>query len=280
MKYLLKTLKHAFLILILLCVMFPLLYTILSSFKTNTEILAYPDRILPEKFTFDNYIDAWKSNNFPVGLMLFNSVWYTLTSVVITIVFSSMSGYVFARGNFPGKNAIFTVFAALMFVSLGSITMYPNFEVIEFLHLPKSLMTLLLTRCFGIPVANMYLVRGFIAGIPVEIDEAAKIDGCSFQKIFVKIMFPMLMPILATIGMLSFNGSWNDYMSPMIWTMTTPEQRTLIVGIVQLKSTGEAAASWNLMLAGTTIALVPVLIAYAFGNRFFVQGIASGAVKG
>ena len=90
----------------------------------------------------------------------------------------------------------------------------------------------------------------------------------------------MLMPILATIGMLSFNGSWNDYMSPMIWTMTTPEQRTLIVGIVQLKSTGEAAASWNLMLAGTTIALVPVLIAYAFGNRFFVQGIASGAVKG
>ena len=91
---------------------------------------------------------------------------------------------------------------------------------------------------------------------------------------------PLLVPILATIAMLSFNSSWNEYLSPMIWTMSNPEQRTLIVGIMQLKSSGEAAASWNLMLAGTVIALLPVLIAYAFLNRFFVQGIVNGAVKG
>ena len=280
MKYVLKISKHLFLILLLLLIMFPLLYTVLSSFKTNTEILANPERLFPQKFTFDNYIEAWNSSSFPVLTMLFNSICYTGISVIITIMISSMTGYVFARGRFPGKNIIFTIFAALMFVSLGTITMYPNFEVIEFLHLPKSLWTLLLVKCFGIPIANIYLVRGFIQGIPYDIDEAAKIDGCSFHMIFFKIIFPMLMPILATIGMLSFNASWNDYMTPMIWTMTRPEQRTLIVGIVQLKTTGEAAASWNLMLAGTTVALIPVLIAYAFGNRFFVQGIASGAVKG
>lgn len=280
MRYLSKIFKYSFLILLLLFIIFPLLYTILSSFKTNMEILANPEGIFPKKFTFDNYIEAWNSNSFPIISMLFNSIWYTVISVAITLIISSMTGYVFARGNFPGKNIIFSIFAALMFVNLGMITMYPNFQVVEFLHLPKSLYVLLLVKCFGIPVANIYLVRGFIKGIPYEIDEAAKIDGCSFPMIFFKIIFPMLMPILATIGMLSFNSSWNDYMTPMIWTMTRPEQRTLIVGIVQLKSTGEAAASWNLMLAGTTVALIPVLIAYAFGNKFFVQGIACGAVKG
>jgi len=280
MKYIFKALKHSYLILLFLLIMFPILYTILSSFKTNAELLAYPGNIFPKEFTVDNYIQAWGSKDFPVLRMFFNSVWYTCVSVFITIMISSMTGYVFARGNFPGKNIIFTVFAALMFVSLGTITMYPNFQVIDFLHLSKSLITLLFTRCFGIPIANMYLVRGFIAGIPREIDEAAKIDGCSFFKIYTKIIFPLLTPILATIAMLSFNSSWNEYMGPMIWTMTKPEQRTLIVGIVQLKSTGAVAASWNLMLAGTTITLIPVLVAYAIGNKFFVQGITSGAVKG
>jgi len=98
--------------------------------------------------------------------------------------------------------------------------------------------------------------------------------------IFGRIIFPLLKPILATIAILTFQGSWNDYLNPLIFTMSKPEQRTLIVGIVQLKSTGEAAASWNLMLAGTTIALIPVLIAYIFANRYFVEGIAAGAVKG
>ena len=116
--------------------------------------------------------------------------------------------------------------------------------------------------------------------VRIELDEAAKIDGCGFVGIFAKIIFPLLKPILATIAILTFQGSWNDYLSPLIFTMSKPEQRTLIVGIVQLKSTGEAAASWNLMLAGTTIALIPVLIAYIFANRYFVEGIAAGAVKG
>ena len=90
----------------------------------------------------------------------------------------------------------------------------------------------------------------------------------------------MITPILATIGILAFQGSWNEYLMPMIFTMTRPEQRTLIVGVIALKTSGEAASSWNLMLAGTTIALLPVLVAYAFGSKFFIEGIAAGAVKG
>jgi multiple sugar transport system permease protein len=268
------------LILILLVIIFPIIYTILCSFKSNAEILAHPETIVPRAPTLDNYIQAWNTSNFSVSKMLFNSIYYTLGMVVITLIMSAVAGYVFARGNFPGKKAIFAVFTALMFVSLGTITMYPYFKVLDFMHIEKSLSSLLLIRCFAMPTANVYLVKGFLEGIPKELDEAAKIDGCGFVGIFGRIIFPLLKPILATIGILTFQGSWNEYLYPLIFTMSKPEQRPLIVGIVQLKSTGEAAASWNLMLAGTTIALIPVLIAYIFANRYFVEGIAAGAVKG
>ena len=280
MRKVLKNLKYVYLIAMLIVILFPLIYIIASSFKTNMELMAFPERIFPEKFTFENYIQAWNSDDFPVFRMLINSIWYTLGNVGISIILAAMGGFVFARGNFPGKKLMFGIITALMFVQLGSITMYPNFQLMDWLHIPKSLATLLLIKCFGIPTANIYLVKGFLSGIPKELDEAAKIDGCSFFGLFRHIIFPLLTPILATIAMLSFNGSWNEYLLPMIWTMTKPEQRTLIVGIMQLKSTGAAAANWNLMLAGTVIALLPVLVGYAFANKFFVQGITSGAVKG
>lgn len=280
MKKVANGLKYIYLTVLLLIILFPLIYILASSFKTNMELMASPGKIFPEKFTFNNYKEVWNSDSFPVFQMLFNSVWFTVGSVCISIALSAMGGFVFARGNFPGKKLMFAVITALMFVNLGSITMYPNFKLMDWLHIPKSLVTLLFIRCFGIPTANIYLVRGFLAGIPKELDEAASIDGCSFFGTFRHIILPLLTPILATVAMLSFNGSWNEYLNPMIWTMTRPEQRTLIVGIMQLKSTGEAAANWNLMLAGTVVALAPVLIAYAFCNKFFVRGIVSGAVKG
>ena len=273
-------LKHLYLLILLFLIVFPIIYTVASSFKTNSEILAHPANIFPKEPTLDNYIQAWNSDNFRIGKMLFNSLYYTLFNVVITVGVSAMCGYVFARGHFRGKNTIFTIFCALLFVNIGSISMYPNFQILELLHIPRSLPGLLFVKCFGIPVANIYLVRGFINGIPKEIDEAAKIDGCGFTRIFFSIIIHLITPILATVAIMTFQGSWNDYLMPLIFTMTKPEQRTLIVGVVSLKTSGEAASSWNLMLAGTTLALIPVLVAYAIGNKYFVQGLAAGAVKG
>lgn len=275
-----NTVVYAFLIFMVVVVAFPLLYIVLSSFKTNSEMLAHPENIFPKEPTFDNYIQAWNSPNFSVKTMLWNSIYYTVVCVAITLISSSMCGYVFARGHFRGKKLVFSVFTALLFVNLGSITMYPYYEILDLLHFDKSLHSLLFIGIFGIPVTNIYLVKGFINGVPIEIDEAAKIDGCSFPRIFVTIIVPMIVPILATMGLLAFQGSWNAYLSPMIFTMSHPEQRTLIVGVMALKTSGEAASSWNLMLAGTAIALVPVLVAYCFGSRFFIEGIAQGAVKG
>lgn len=271
---------YIFLMLILIVTIFPLLYTLLSSFKTNMELLSKPGNIIPEKFTFDNYVRAWNSEVLDIDVMLINSVVYTLACVVIMLVSSALYGYVFSRGEFRGKKIIFAVFASLMFISLGSITVYPLLEVLSAVGLKSSLWALIVYKIFAIPTVNIFLVRGYINALPYELDEAAKIDGCGFVRAFVCVILPLLGPILATIGILSFNGSWNEYLMPAIFTMSKPHQQTLIVGIVSLKNSSESAASWDLMFAGTVMALLPVLIAFAVANKYFIKGVAMGAVKG
>lgn len=265
---------------VLIIVLFPIIYVILSAFKSNMEIMAHPEWYFPRNFTFENFAIAWNSDSFNVGRMFFNSLWYTTFTVIITLATSSVSGYVFARGEFKLKKFFFTLFSALMFISLGSITIYPKFEILSLIGLNKSLWGLIILQCFGIPVVNMYLVRSFVNTLPYELDEAAIIDGCTFTGIFFKIIFPLLKPVLATLAILSFQSSWNSYLMPTLFTMSRPDQQTLIVGIIALKNSGEGAAAWNLMFAATTIALLPILVVYAIFSRFFTEGITAGAVKG
>ncbi|MBQ4109941.1 MAG: carbohydrate ABC transporter permease [Clostridia bacterium] len=260
--------------------LFPIIYTVASSFKTNAEILAFPERIFPRNPSFENYITAWNSEDFNIKQMFWNSTYYTVICVFVTLLSSTMAGYVFTRGEFPGKKLIFAVFSATMFISLGTITVYPLFDILTAINLNRSLWGLILVKIFSISIVNIYLSRSFIKTIPTALDEAAIIDGCSFISIFFRIILPMIKPITATIGILAFQSSWNEYLMPSIFTTSVPSQRTLIVGVVALKNSGDGAASWNLMLAGSTVALIPVLIAYAIGNKYFVSGMTAGAVKG
>lgn len=258
----------------------PLVYTVLASFKSNMEIMTNPGSMFPTNPTFDNYITAWNSDVLNIAKMTGNSLMYTLFCMFFNVFTSTTAAYVFARGEFKGKKVIFAVFSSLMFIQLGSITVYPLFEILKVVKLNQSLYGLMVVKCFAIPVVNIYLVRSYIKTISPEIDEAAIIDGCSFIGVFFKIIVPIIKPIIATVALLSFQASWNDYLMPSIFTMTKPDQQTLIVGIMALKNSDGAATNWNLMLAGSAIAIVPVLIAYIFANRFFVAGIAAGAVKG
>lgn len=204
----------------------------------------------------------------------------TFCIVVITLTTSSMGGYVFSRGKFPGKKIIFTAFTGTMFVSLGSIGIYPLLQIAKFFHINNTLWGVIIISVFGVNITNMYLVRGFVDSLPIELDESAKIDGCNFFQLFLWIILPLLKPIMATIGILTFKGAWNNYLLPMIFTMANPRQAPLIVGIVALKRTSEAATAWNLMLAGTMISVIPMLIVYLILNKYFVRGLVSGAVKG
>ena len=275
-----KIIIYIILLFVAVITIFPVFSVISASFKTNMEILTMPEKILPQHWSLDNYKTAMNSENFHLGRMLFNSIWFSVSTVIITLFTSSVCGYVFARGEFRGKKVIFVVFSALMFISLGSITVYPTLQLLSKVGLSSSLVGLLVLQCFGIPVINMYLVRGFINALPRELDEAATIDGCTFTGILFRIIFPLLKPVLATVSILSFNSSWNNYVMPSIFTMTKPEQQTLIVGIMALKNSGESAVSWNILFAATTLAVAPVLIIFLFANKYITDGMVAGAVKG
>jgi ABC-type glycerol-3-phosphate transport system permease component len=277
-KFSYKSLIYIFLTAILLISIFPIIYIILPSFKSNAEILTSGANIIPEKFIFDNYIQAWNLANF--RLFTWNSLYMTFFVVLGTIITTTTLAYVLDRGKFAGRKFIYAILLSTMFVSLGTSSLLPQLKVAKLLGLHTSLWGVIIIRVMGINVTQVFIAKGFLATIPNEIDEAAKIDGCGFIRIYWSIIFPLLKPLIATVGLLSFRQAWNDYMLPMVFTMANPEKSPLVVGVVNLRNTGEAASSWNLMLAGTTIAILPMLIVYLFLNKYFISGLTSGAVKG
>ncbi len=279
-----KTLGRApaylFLIIIFVITVYPLVYTICASFKTNHEIMTANSQLLPKQFTFENYFIAWHSEDFYVPVLLKNSIIYSVCVVLFQLASAAMGGYVFAKGHFSGKKIVFAIMTALMFVNLGGATTVPVLKIVNALHLGGTIWGLLITKMFGINITGIYLIMGYIQTLPKELDEAATIDGCGFFKVFTAITLPLLQPVLITIGILAFQGSWNETLMPTIFTMSRPEQRTLTAGLYALKNVGESASQWNLMMAGSVISMLPVLVVYMFANKHFVTGIASGAVKG
>lgn len=273
-------LAYIFLFLLLIVVVFPLVYAVAASFKPLSELFSNQDRVFTLHPTLNNYKEVITSRTIRLGRMFFNSTYYTLFCMILAVSASALNAYVFERGRFPLKKIIFAIFSALMFIDMGSITVYPMFDILNLIHLNKSLMGLVVIRALGIPIVNIYLVKGYISTIPKALDEAAIIDGCSFFQIFLKIILPLLKPILATVSVFAFNGAWNEYLMPTIFTISSPGQQTLMVGINALKSTGESASNWSVMLAAAVISTIPVLVAYAFANKYFVEGLTAGSVKG
>ena len=259
-------------------VIFPIFYTFMGSFKSNQELLTSGSTIIPHQFVLDNYKQAWSLANFEQ--YTWNSVYMSFFIVIGTIITSTVSGYCFERGKFKGKNTIFAIVVSSMFVSLGSLTLYPTVMIAKWFGINKSLWGVIVIRVLGMNVTNLFITRTYIRTLSPEIDEAAKIDGCSFLGTFVHIIFPLLKPLIATIAILEFRHSWNDYMMPMVFTMSKPERMPLVVGVISLKSSGEAASSWNLMLAGTAISMIPMIVVYMIFNRYFIEGLTAGAVKG
>ena len=242
------------------------------------EVLAEGNRLFPRKFVMDNYEQAWEMANFQKYTI--NSLFMSGSIVLGTIFTTTIAGYVFERGKFPMKNLLFTLVVSSMFVSLGSLTLYPTFVIAKVFGINKTLWGVIIIRVFGLNVTNLFITRSYIRSLSKEIDEAAKVDGCSFFGIYWRIIFPLLKPLIATIAILEFRHSWNDYLMPMVFTLSNPDRMPLIVGIMNLKSSGEAAFSWNLMLAGSSIALIPMIVVYLMFNRFFIEGLTAGSVKG
>lgn len=276
-SYLLKlVVKWVFLISIMLFTIYPVLYALLGSFKSNFE-LTKGGHFLPESFSFSNYIEAFTKGNF--GLYTWNSIVVASIVTVLAVFTSSMAAFVFARRDMPGKNLIMKLYMAFMFISIGSVTLYPLYLLMNGLGLTKSVLGMALVMTGG-QASNVFLVTGFIKSVPKELDEAAYIDGCTPFRAYRTIIMPMIRPILAVVLLFAFRSAWNDYMTPLVMTIGNPKLRTLTVAVVQLKYSANAAAEWNIMLAGASIALIPILIIYLFTHKQFISGLTAGAVKG
>lgn len=258
--------------------LYPIFYVIFGAYKKNQELLTGGIHIFPSEWIVENFVNAWNSANFAVYTG--NSIYLALGVMLLSLVMTSMAGYVFSRKNFHGKELIYGLFVAFMFINVGSVTLRPLFELAVKLKMNTSLMSVILISAGGGQATYIFLIRGYFNSIPRELDEAAKIDGCTFFQTFYKVMLPVLKPILATVALLSFRGGWNEYILPMVFTMTEKMKRPLTVGVTMLKNAGDGAAAWNIMFAGATIAIVPILIIYIFASKYFINGMTAGAIKG
>ncbi len=270
------TVKWIFLGIAVIFTMYPIIYTILGSLKTNAE-LTQGGNFLPSEWHFENYYRAFMEADFLryTG----NSVFVSMSVTLLAVVTCSLAGFILARRDFAGKKVLLALYMSMMFVSLGSITLYPIYEIMRKLHLHKNVIALIIALTGG-QATNVFLVMGFTKAIPRELDEAAIIDGCSIYQVYYKVILPLTKPILAVVALFSFRNAWNDYITGLIMTITTPKLKTLTVAVVQLKYSVNAAAEWHIMLAGASIAIIPILIVYMFANKQFIAGLTAGAVKG
>lgn len=275
-RIILEILTYSFLGIMVIFTVYPIIYTMIGSLKTNSE-LTLGSSFFPEVWHFENYIQAFIQADF--SRYTLNSIVVSITVMIIAMITCSLAGFVFARRDFVGKKLILGAYLGLMFIALGSVTLYPIYSMLAALHLNKSIVGLILALVGG-QASNVMLVMGFIKSVPKELDEAAMIDGCSIYGIFFRIILPLIKPIVAVVALFSFRTAWNDYVTTLVMSISLPKLRTLTVAVVQLKYSANAAAEWHIMLAGASIAIIPILIVYFFCNKQFIGGLTAGAVKG
>lgn len=268
--------KWIFIVVVVTFTLFPVIYIILGSFKDNLELMT-GGNIIPKKWVFSNYAQAWHEANF--SLYTWNSIIYCVFSTLGALIISSMSGYCIARKDFFGKKIIVGTYLSTMFITLGAVIYRPLYLMMVDLGLNKSLAAPILIQ-IGSQATNIFLVSKFVKGISTEMDEAARIDGCTTFGIYRYIMLPLIRPILGVVALFAFRDSWNAYILPSIFTVTNKNLMTLTVGVVSLKYSGGNAAQWNLMIAGASIAIIPMIIVYILANKQFIEGLTEGSVKG
>lgn len=184
-----------------------------------------------------------------------------------------------ARRTFPGKQVLNVCYLCSMFVSIGSVSLYPLYKLLSAVGLNSSMVGLALLLTGG-QAANIFLITGFVRSVPRELDEAATIDGAGTFRIFWQIIVPAIKPILGVVALFSFRHAWNEFVSVQVFSMSNPNLKTLSVAVASLRYSANAAAEWHIMAAGASIALLPILIVYLFANRQFIAGLTAGAVKG
>jgi raffinose/stachyose/melibiose transport system permease protein len=270
-----RTVMWLFLLATALLTLFPVLMTLSGSLKSNAELMS-GGGILPKVWQFSNYAEAWKQTNF--AQFTWNSVYLSITATVGTLLVAAMAAYVVDRRDFPGKALYVGVQASTMFISVGAVVLRPQFDLMVKLNLNTSLWGVILIL-ISAHATTFFILIGFFKAIPRELDEAAMIDGSGFIRTFYKIILPLLAPGLGISGLFAFRHAWNEYILPLVFTMTNPELQTLTVGLANLRYGSSAAMQIHLMMAGACVSILPMLLVYMVANKSFMQ-VTAGSIKG
>jgi multiple sugar transport system permease protein len=267
-----RALTYGVLVVGLIVWILPFAWMLLGSVKTQREILQRPPTWWPQEFTWENF-GAWFGQlNF--GQFFGNSIVVALFTVAGNLVFCSMVGYALAKMDFPGKKALFVVVMVTLMVP-GVVTFVPLFVMVSSLGLVDSYAALILP--FVTTPLGVFLMRQFMLGIPDPLLEAARIDGAGELRIFARIVMPLCGPPLATLGILTFLASWNNFLWPLVAAQT--EAKYTLPVALSLYSTGQSATNYGLLLAGSVLVIAPIILLFVFLQRYFIQGIASTGLK-
>ena len=254
--------------------LYPLLWAVAGATRTNGDFLSQGISLEFGDQAWTNAITAWNDANF--SLYLVNTLVVTVVTVVLVVLISAAAGYALARSQFPGRRAVMIGIAVTFFLPKG-YTMIPIYDLITQLGLLNSLWAVIVVQVGTGLIFSTFLFMGFFRTVPQELEEAATIDGAGFNQTFFRVILPLSRPMIATIGLFTFISSWNDFLLPLVFTLSQPSLRTIPVGLYAF--IGESSTNWAGLAAASVISLVPIVIVFVVAQKYIISAIA-GAVKG
>ena len=251
----------------------PFLWMVQVSFMSQKQIFSYPPTLIPHPMMLSNYTDV--SKTIPVDVYFFNSAFVAILTTVGQIAVSSTAAYAFARLNFKGKDTLFFLILATMMIP-PQVNIVPLFFIMREFHWIDTYYALVVPGVFG--GFGIFMLRQWFKGLSSELEDAAKIDGCNPYQTFSRVMLPLSLPALATLGIFTFITTWNSFMWPLIVT-NSDTMRTLPVGIAIFKGSFRETTEWGQLMACAVISVIPVICVFLLGQKYFIRGIMAGGVK-
>ncbi|MEN6435204.1 MAG: carbohydrate ABC transporter permease [Anaerolineaceae bacterium] len=255
----------------------PFILAALGTFKTNAEIIAFPPKLFPANWLFENWAKVWNTDIGQGGTFprwLFNTAFLSVTVATLQIICCSMAAYAFARLNFTGKKAVFNFMLATMMIP-GAVTLIPAYVLITKLHLINTYWALIIPG--AVSAGGIFILTQFFKSIPKDLEEAAVIDGAGHIKIFSYVILPLARPALLTVFILQFQGMWNAFLQPLLYE-NSPNMYVLNVALSIFQQ--QYKAQWNLTLVGAMFNAIPILLLFFLFSRYYIEGIAYTGVKG
>jgi multiple sugar transport system permease protein len=279
-----KTLIYILLALFSLIVLIPFAYMLSTSLKAENELFVYPIQWIPDPILWENYTQAFSElARIAPGMTFFrilgNTLFITLLAMVAEIAAVTLVAYGFSRFRFPGRDAIFFVMLATMMLP-NIITLIPTFLIWRNLELIDTYDPLVIGAWFGGGAWAVFMLRQFMLSIPKDFEEAAVIDGANTFQIYYKIILPLIKPALLALAVLIFQGNWNNFQGPLIYLNTTLKFPIVVALKFFQESLSKEAPKWHYMMAMSTVMAAPILLLFFVAQRYFIEGLTVGGVKG